>query len=99
MIMWNGSVPLVGQLDLAILHGVNLPLFKLCIPFGCRIIVKSSLYLCILFIHEIHIEKASFTPLIFPVSYLVLFCDFDLDDPILRKSIETADRHEHLIFR
>ena len=97
--MRDGGVPFVGQLDLAILHGVNLPFLKLFIPFGCRIIVKGCLYLCILFIHEIHIEKASLTPVIFPVSDLVLFSDLDLDDPILRKSIEAADRHEHLVFR
>lgn len=98
MVMWDGSIPLVGQLNLAILHGVNLSLLKFCVPFGCRIIVKGSLYLCILFIHEIHVQKASLTPFIFPVSDLVLFGDLDLDDPILRKSIKAADRHEHLIF-
>jgi hypothetical protein len=99
VVMWDGCVPLIRQLDLAILHGVNLPLLKLGSPLSCSVIVHGCLYLSILFVHEIHIEKASLTPDIFPISDLVLFGDLNLDDPILGESVEAADRHEHLVFR
>ena len=87
-IMRNRREPLIGQLDIAISHSVNFALLQKRVPLCRSFIEHGGLYLTILSIHQIDIEKTSLPFDVGPPLDGILLDDFNFYDPVLHESIQ-----------